>query len=1033
MVARSTMGEGSGGPGTPRSPGTAGSLRNTPPAISTRWIERPQLLARLDRRFELDATVLVAPAGYGKTTLLAQAVAAAAADPGRLDLWLQCSPDDQDPEVLAAGLLGAAGLARPALGWQPQVEVVADALLRFAPQPVCLVIDDLHLVPPGSPGMALLDRLVSRLPHNVHLVLAGRTPPPLRLARRQAGGAVEHLVAADLAFDEDEALRVFGSRAADGLAPTDWPVLANLMGDTSGDAAVTYLLEEVVSTLDGTSLAAIAALVDLRQVTDELVHAATGGWTSAEQFLAGLPLVHRSPDGTFQLHDLWRAALKRLPDPDLDTSAAVERVAEVLEEQERFVEAAELYERVEDLSGLEAVLERFAARPLTFADPVQLRRLAAVAGANLPESPVGAILEATLHHLRNESSTTVTFEDAARRARSAARPSVEALALRNVLNMRNALFDEEPAWAAQRITDLAHAGDPVGRSLYAVLCASRARRAGEPEQAAAHLRRLSPQTSAMEAVQFAFGMSDLGRPEEVAGPDGALSETDVLRRAGGQYLAQAIWLRGDISPELALATGRHMSQATEGRRIAHLQVSTNSVLTLVALAAGEVTTARSHATAALGWAVQTPPGPVRSFARMADALTVVCERGETDGALALAHVVDELPIGCWPPRPYLYALPTLYLLCPALRPTLDECRFGAAISAARDAGAALVALRDHDDVEPAAALPWNRPNLLRAHILPVHLVELGAAVASVGHPDVGEVLDSIPGVRCHLVSVSEARHQGASWARDRLVVLPPRPDYDLEVGVLGATTLARGGTPVTDAAWVRRERVRQLLALVLLHDRISRTAVAAMLWPDHDPAKALANLRVNLSHLHKVLQPQRSPDAEPWFVRSTTDLLEVASDGIELDAARFERLCTEGRELDHSGRGSEALTAYREAASLYRGDYLAEWPDLEWASVERVRLRSLATSAASRLGELLIARGEPEEAASWAAEALRQEPLHERAHRVLVRALLGQDDRAGAVRTTRELIEMLAGEGLRPDAETVKLASSIGLDVGGVP
>jgi hypothetical protein len=80
-----------------------------------------------------------------------------------------------------------------------------------------------------------------------------------------------------------------------------------------------------------------------------------------------------------------------------------------------------------------------------------------------------------------------------------------------------------------------------------------------------------------------------------------------------------------------------------------------------------------------------------------------------------------------------------------------------------------------------------------------------------------------------------------------------------------------------------------------------------------------------------------------------------------------------------------------------------------------------------RLGELLLARGEPEDATAWAGVALRHEPLLERAHRLFIRGLAGQGNRPGSVTAAQDLLRRLDDEELQPEHETVRLAESLGV------
>ena len=142
-------------------------------------------------------------------------------------------------------------------------------------------------------------------------------------------------------------------------------------------------------------------------------------------------------------------------------------------------------------------------------------------------------------------------------------------------------------------------------------------------------------------------------------------------------------------------------------------------------------------------ASSTGSASVRGFAELADVMCTIVEQGERHAAERLDDLLGRMPIEVWPPRPYLFALPAVYLLAPQTRTALDRCRFGPALEASLAAGRALVALRE-GDAAPAARLAWDRPQLLRAHVLPCHLGSLVAAVAAVGHADVGPVSRRFP-------------------------------------------------------------------------------------------------------------------------------------------------------------------------------------------------------------------------------------------------------------------------------------------------
>src|SRR6266540_1798010 len=156
-------------------------------------VARPRLSERLSRGAESALTVVSAPAGFGKTTLLAQWLATAPGD-GPSAAWLSLDQRDNDPTVfwtyLVAALQTAAhGVGAGALSLlqspRPPIEAVLATLLNdlgAVSNDVVLVLDDYHVIDARDvqDGMAFL---LEHLPPQIHLVIASRTDPALPLAR----------------------------------------------------------------------------------------------------------------------------------------------------------------------------------------------------------------------------------------------------------------------------------------------------------------------------------------------------------------------------------------------------------------------------------------------------------------------------------------------------------------------------------------------------------------------------------------------------------------------------------------------------------------------------------------------------------------------------------------------------------------------------------------------------------------------------------------------------------------------------------
>lgn len=155
------------------------ALRYTPPLGDRGLIVRPRLLARLRTRFDRRLTAVVAPAGFRKTTLLAQAVQENTLSPLGEDRWLTCQRDDTALSFLAAGAFAAVGVSAPVPEDPGDAALtVAEAIWSVAPCHVALFLDDAHLVEAASPGGRFLTGLVEELPRTVT-----SSSPPVRRCR----------------------------------------------------------------------------------------------------------------------------------------------------------------------------------------------------------------------------------------------------------------------------------------------------------------------------------------------------------------------------------------------------------------------------------------------------------------------------------------------------------------------------------------------------------------------------------------------------------------------------------------------------------------------------------------------------------------------------------------------------------------------------------------------------------------------------------------------------------------------------------
>ena len=160
-------------------------------------------------------TLVSAPAGFGKTTLLTDWLADAPAD-GPAVAWLSLDQRDNDAALFWTYVIAALQTATPGLGeralavlesGQSPIEVVLATLLNelaAVAHEVVLVLDDYHVIEAEDvhDGMAYM---LDHAPPQLHLVIAARSDPPLPLARLRARGDLVEIRAADLRFTRDEA------------------------------------------------------------------------------------------------------------------------------------------------------------------------------------------------------------------------------------------------------------------------------------------------------------------------------------------------------------------------------------------------------------------------------------------------------------------------------------------------------------------------------------------------------------------------------------------------------------------------------------------------------------------------------------------------------------------------------------------------------------------------------------------------------------------------------------------------------------
>jgi len=225
------------------------------PPLREETLERVRLLDWLRVKIHRRVVLVIAEAGYGKTTLLA--------DFSRRSrvrtIWFRLDRGDHDWVGFIAYLVAAIRIHLPAFapntqsllreagGSPPPRDTVLDTFIRelgeLPADSTALVLDDLHLADDSIDVRHILRELLSRAPERLSFVLISRKLPQLPLARLRALGEVAELGTSDLRFDPSETERLFRETYA---LPLDATVVAELSRRTEGWAASLQLVRTAI-------------------------------------------------------------------------------------------------------------------------------------------------------------------------------------------------------------------------------------------------------------------------------------------------------------------------------------------------------------------------------------------------------------------------------------------------------------------------------------------------------------------------------------------------------------------------------------------------------------------------------------------------------------------------------------------------------------------------------------------------------------------------------------------------------------------
>lgn len=240
----------------------------------------------------------------------------------------------------------------------------------------------------------------------------------------------------------------------------------------------------------------------------------------------------------------------------------------------------------------------------------------------------------------------------------------------------------------------------------------------------------------------------------------------------------------------------------------------------------------------------------------------------------------------------------------------------------------------------------------------------------------------------------------------------------LSIGLLGAFSVSVDDEPVPDEAWRLRKGKTLVKWLALTPERrLHAEEAIEVLWPEQDPAAARNNLHQAIFAARRALG-SGGGDGAGYLELSDNVISLCPEEPPWIDVLEFEAAAT-------AARAQGDAESYRRALERFAGELLPEDRYEDWAAPRRAAVQELRLGLAIELAELEAAE-DPTAAIARLRELLLVDPLHEPAHRALMRLYAEQGRRQEALAQFQELKGRLRRElEDTPDEETRDLYASI--------
>jgi DNA-binding SARP family transcriptional activator len=978
----------------PLPPVVAAKVR-VPPDLS---LPRERLQAQLATVFRHRLAVVVAPAGSGKTSLLASFAAAAGAPVA----WYRAETWDGDERAILRHLEAALTSALDGLPdrWR-SVEDSAAALESWKGERAILIVDDAHVLE-GTAAEDVLGRFIQYAPPWLAIVIGSRLTPGFNLSRLRVSGELLEIGPDDLRFRAWEVERLFRDHYGEPVPPDDLAILARrtegwaaglqlfhlatrgksaderrriLSGAGSSSRLVReYLTWNVMVDLPGELRDFLVDTCALGRLTGPLCDRLLDRHGSAklldELFRRQIFTVEvDQADGSYRYHEVFRSHLDRVLVERVGEDEARERYRRagiLLEDAGAPAEALSAYSRAEDWAAVRRLLGGHGER-LADGVPMWLESLPAAIIRHEPWLELAAARRA-----RAEGRWTDALDAYGRAETGFGAGAIAVTCHAERQSLRAWLEPAAPIAGPIDWSRMLRNG--LVREPLAV-----AREAGRQDAVPPALVRGLLSLAAGEVRQAQRDLTDALA---------VLDDQPVIAAVAQLALGIALLLGGDPAGSTAIDRAERVAERAGAPWLARVARSASRLGSVAAgttdaTAAGAVFDADrdpwSAAIVALleawrpGGDVAIAAGPVD----LAERRVMAAERAAIAFHRLGAGVLEAWARG---------------LLAIGLSATgSPEAREAAAAadSLARGAGTPGVRLLTFRAI--AAADPTQRDEYARLADAVRQETGLVDPPAAAGLPEGGAVEPVM------------SRPDPSSARRDTVLAAGP------DIRTFGGFWMRVGDEPLPlDRI---KPRARALLRLLALHAGwpVHREVIGSALWPEVDAATAARSLQVAVSSIRGLLVETLGSEGRGIITRDG-DAYRLAVPADAIDVRRFERLLEEGRAARR--RGESPRPALTSALALYVGDVLPEDGPEEWVVELREHYRKQAVEAAREAAESALSDDTPREAIESCRVGLAIDRFHDPLWRLLIESRIRAGDLSAADRDRRSYEAILVELGL---------------------